>query len=81
MNQFDIKTLIDPQAQVIDIHSSTRSIRLIHRALISHLVILKKQNGTPSIFTFEGEPFLVEYNSTAQLAEDIGHFLNNHPDA
>ncbi|MFA5816661.1 MAG: hypothetical protein WC865_13695 [Bacteroidales bacterium] len=81
MSQFPIKTLIDPQAQVINRHSNTRSIKLIHRCLLSHLAALSKSKGSRMMVVIDGEPFDTEYNSTAQLAEDIGAYLNNRADA
>lgn len=77
-------TLIDPQARVINLTSSTRAIKLIHRSLLSHLVSLKKKKGGQGGRVdrgIEGEPFDTEYNSTAQLAEDIGNYLKGRSDA
>jgi hypothetical protein len=74
-------TLIDPQARVINLTSSTRAIKLIHRSLLSHLVSLKRKKGGRVNRGVEGEPFDTEYNSTAQLAEDIGNYLKGRSDA
>ena len=78
----DIKTLIDPTASVIDRNSSIRAISLIHRSLISHLVFLKSQSWPKSTKdSTQKEYFDIEYNSTAQLVQDIGAYLKTHEDA
>ena len=78
---YPARTLIDPQARVIDLTSSTRSLKLIHRALLSHLSNLSKNPGSRIPLALHGEPFEVEYNSTAQLAEDIGNYISSRMDA
>jgi hypothetical protein len=42
---------------------------------------LKKKKGGRVGRGVEGEPFDTEYNSTAQLAEDIGNYLKGRSDA
>lgn len=81
MNAFDIKTLIDPQARVIDLSSSTRSLKLIHRSLLSHLFALELGFDNRKEMVIEGETWDIEYNSTAQLCEDIGNYLKKRTDA
>ncbi|TSA37795.1 MAG: hypothetical protein D4R64_04815 [Porphyromonadaceae bacterium] len=83
MNQvnYPVSTLIDPQARVINLASSTRALKLIHRSLLSHLVSLKKNKGCRISLAIEGESFDTEYNSTAQLADDIGNYLKGREDA
>ena len=75
MTNFPPDTLIDPQARVINIDSSTRAIGLIHRCLLSHLVLLGKKKKTFIQRTIGSELFETEYNSTAQLADDLGEYL------
>jgi len=82
MSIIPIKSLIDPTASVIDRSSSTRSIELIHRCLLSHLVVLEKvMKPRQKLNLSERAFFDIEYNSTAQLAEDIGTFLKGREDA
>ena len=67
-----IKALIDPTASVINRHSSTRSLKLIHRALLSHLFSLDISRTSLNESGIGEETFEVEYNSTAQLLSDLG---------
>ncbi|MFA5816238.1 MAG: hypothetical protein WC865_11510 [Bacteroidales bacterium] len=78
--RYPVKTLIDPQARVIDLSSSTRSLKLIHRSLLSHLIALTNNQDSRLATVIDGESWDVEYNSTAQLADDIGNYLKNRPD-
>ena len=79
----EAKTLIDPQARVLDLGSSTRSLKLIHRSLLSHLAVLAsaQKSGSRISLAPNPEPFEVEYNSTLQLAEDLGNYIKLRPDA
>ena len=77
----DPKLLIDPTASVIDRSSSIRSIELIHRCLLSHLLVLNKvMKPRTKLKLSERAFFDIEYNSTTQLAEDIGTFLKSKQD-
>ena len=71
----DPKLLIDPTASVIDRNSSIRAIQLIHRALLSHMFTLRQAKSKLRKTHIEGEPFDIEFDSTSQLAKDIGTFL------
>ena len=67
-----VKSLIDPTASVINRHSSTRSLKLIHRALLSHLFSLDYSRSALNESGIEEETFEVEYDSTVQLLSDLG---------
>jgi len=79
--KYPVQTLIDPTAQVFNISSSTRALKLVHRSLLSHLMHLSKNKGSRIPIVIQGETWETEYNSTAQLAEDLGIYINNRPDA
>ncbi len=75
-----VQTLIDPMALVVNPQSSTRALKLIHRALLSHLMHLAKNRNSRMPIVIEGESYETEYNSTAQLAEDIGNYIQKRTD-
>jgi hypothetical protein len=77
---YPIETLIDPQAQVIDRTSSTRALKFIHRALLSHLYTLTQAKKVLSKKFIEREDFTTEFNSTCQLSEDLGNYLKTRTD-
>jgi len=75
MNTTPLKLLIDPTAAVLNREASTRSLRLIHRALLSHLVTLNTTRVSFQRNLFVDEPFDVEYDSTSQLCQDLEDYL------
>ncbi len=72
---YPIETLIDPQAQVIDKSSSTRALKLIRRALLSHLAILTQTKRDSFEVLFQEENYPTEFNSTCQLVDDLELYL------
>ncbi len=81
MKASPLTSLIDPTAAVINRHSSVRSIRLIHRALLSHIQTLGQARSLTVRKEIEDESFEVEYDSTVQLCSDIEAFLKIRKDA
>lgn len=81
MSKIDVKSLIDPQANLINRDSSTRALKLFHRCLLSHIVALGNLNRDELHFNGEEEPFDVEYNSSVQLAEELGNYLKTRKNA
>ena len=73
--------LIDPTASVIDRTSSTRAIRLVYRALLSHISKLEAERSKSSRSIFEDEPLEIELNSSRQLASDIDFFVKDRENA